>query len=121
VRYGKRRTEWGDEGASGWQPGLYLKLVLLGLAIAYGIGLIVANDEQTELDFVFGDTEASLVVIILVSLGIGLVAGVLLSQLYRRRRRRELREELPEPVDAVPDLRGRDEAEGEPGGAPPPA
>ena len=45
------------------------------------------NDERVDVDFVLGTTTTSLIWTILLSLVLGLVAGVLLSQLYRRRGR----------------------------------
>jgi uncharacterized integral membrane protein len=68
-----------------WQPALWAKLAALVLLIAYVIAFVVANDRDVRVSFVFGSATTSLIWVILLSLGIGLVAGVLLSQLYRRR------------------------------------
>ena len=51
---------------------------------------------------------------ILLLLAVGLVGGVLLSQLYRHRRRSQLAKKARKPADAGPDLVGRDEAERKP-------
>jgi uncharacterized integral membrane protein len=68
---------------------LYLKLLILLAAIAYLIAFALQNNDQVDVDFVFAKTEISLTWVILICLAIGLVGGVLLSQLYRRRRRRQ--------------------------------
>lgn len=95
-----------------YQPKLYAILIVLGLALTYLIAFVIKNSEATSVDFVFGTASASLVWVILLCLGIGLIAGVLLSQLYRRGGK-----EPRQPRHAVRDLGRRDEAEGEAGGA----
>ena len=71
------------------ESGLYVKLLLLLAGTAYVIAFVLQNNEQVDVDFVFAKTQISLTWVILISLAIGLLAGVLLSQLYRRRRRRD--------------------------------
>jgi uncharacterized integral membrane protein len=71
-----------------WQPRLYLKLLLLFAVIAYAIGFVLENRKKVHLHFVFGTSRVSLIWLVLLSLGLGLLGGVLLSQLNRRRRRR---------------------------------
>src|SRR4051812_46138264 len=80
--------ETADEGIRQWQPRLYLKLLLLLLVIAYVIAFALENNKDVHLHFVLGTARVSLIWLILLSLGLGLLLGVLLSQLYRRRRRR---------------------------------
>jgi uncharacterized integral membrane protein len=70
-----------------WQPRLWVLIVGLVLVVAYVIGFIVANSDRVSVNFVFFDARTSLIWLILLCFGIGLVAGVLLSQLYRRRNR----------------------------------
>jgi uncharacterized integral membrane protein len=70
-----------------WQPRLWLSLGLLILIAAYLIAFVVGNDEEASVNFVFADATTSLIWVILLSLLAGLVGGVLLSQLYRRRHR----------------------------------
>jgi uncharacterized integral membrane protein len=70
------------------ESSLYLKLLLLLAGTAYAIAFVLQNNEQVDVDFVFAKTQISLTWVILISLAIGLLGGVLLSQLYRRRRRR---------------------------------
>ena len=71
-----------------WQPKLYARLVALVLLIAYAIAFILENRTQVHMHFVFATASVSLVWLILLSLAIGLVGGILLAQLERRRRRR---------------------------------
>ena len=113
MRIGRRRKPREET----WQVLLYLKLVLLLLAVTYAVAFVIENHKETTVHFVFKTTRVSLIWLILLSLAIGMLGGVLLSQLYRRQRRYERHE----PADAVPDLGDRDEAVGEPEGAPPAA
>jgi uncharacterized integral membrane protein len=71
-----------------WQPRLYLTIITLGLLIAYGIAFVLENNKHINLHFVFATARVSLVWLILLSIALGMLLGVLLSQLYRRRRRR---------------------------------
>jgi uncharacterized integral membrane protein len=77
-----------EEGLRQWQPRLYLKLILLFAVIAYAITFVLENRRQVHLHFVAGTAQVSLIWLILLSIGLGLLLGVLLSQLYRRRGRR---------------------------------
>jgi uncharacterized integral membrane protein len=69
-----------------YQPRLWLTLVALGLLLAYVLYFIAANDDEVSVKFLFAEAQTSLIWVILLCLAIGIVAGVLLSQLYRRRR-----------------------------------
>jgi uncharacterized integral membrane protein len=91
-----------------WQPKLWLVLTGLFLIGGYLFAFAVKNDDEVHVDFVLGTTKTSLLWTIMLSLVLGLVAGVLLSQLYRRRGRYQRRQ----PGDPVGDRRGVDEAEG---------
>lgn len=71
-----------------WQPKLYVRLLVLILLAAYVIAFVLENRKSVSLHFVFATANVSLVWLILLSLGVGFVVGVLLSQLERRRRRR---------------------------------
>jgi len=78
-----------DEGfGRQWQPRLYLRIVILGVLIAYGIAFVLENNKHVHVHFVVGTAHVSLIWLILLSLALGLLFGVLVSQLYRRRRRR---------------------------------
>jgi uncharacterized integral membrane protein len=71
-----------------WQPRLYLKLLVLLATLAYAVAFVLENRKQVAVHFVLGTARVSLIWLILLSIGLGLLGGVLLSQLYRRRRGR---------------------------------
>lgn len=71
-----------------WQPRLWITLGVLILIGAYLIAFVVGNDEEASVNFVFGEARTSLIWVILLSLLAGLIGGVLLSQLHRRRQTR---------------------------------
>jgi len=71
-----------------WQPRLYLRLLVLGLLVAWVIAFVLENRTQVSVHFVLGTARVSLVWVILLALGVGLLGGILLAQLERRRRRR---------------------------------
>lgn len=70
-----------------WQPRLWLILVGLLAIFLYLIAFVVMNDDKIKIDFVFFSATVSLIWEIVLILGIGVLGGVLLSQLYRRRGR----------------------------------
>jgi len=82
-----------DEGIEPGEPGrtdeiqsrLWIQLGALLLGIAYVVGFVVANSDKTKVSFVLFSTTTSLIWVILLSLVIGLVGGLLLSPMYRRR------------------------------------
>jgi uncharacterized integral membrane protein len=102
------------EARETFQPLLYAKIAALLFVVGYSISFIVGNDTTIPVDFVFATANVSLIWTVLLLLAVGLVGGVLLSQLYRHRRQQQLRKK----ADAGPDLGGRHEAEGKPGGTP---
>jgi uncharacterized integral membrane protein len=67
---------------------LFGKLVILLAIAAYAVAFVLENRKQVNLHFVFVTAQVSLIWLILLSLALGLLGGVLLPQLYRRRRRR---------------------------------
>jgi uncharacterized integral membrane protein len=85
----RRSRQAGPRRIEEWQPRLYAVLIGLALLIAYAIAFVLENRKRVGLHFVFATARVSLIWLILLSFAIGLVAGVLLSQLYRRRRRQE--------------------------------
>ena len=60
----------------------------LGVVSVYLILFIAFNTRMAKVDFVFSSTRLSTIFLILLPLGIGIVLGVLLSQLYRHSKRR---------------------------------
>ncbi len=105
----------GQDHPSTWQPLLYLKIGSLLFAIGYSIAFVVQNTEQIPVDFVFWTARVRLIWEILLLLALGLVGGVLLSQLYRHRRRAKVTKKSGKPGDAGADVGGRDKAVGKPG------
>jgi uncharacterized integral membrane protein len=83
----RRRVDTG-ELQENWQPRLYGRLILLGLLIAYSIAFVLENRAHVHIHFVFATASVSLIWLILLGIAIGVVAGVLIAQLDRRRRRR---------------------------------
>ena len=71
-----------------WQPKLYVRILALIVLAAYAVGFVLENRKSVSLHFGFVTANVSLVWLILLSLAVGFVVGILLSQLERRRRRR---------------------------------
>ena len=78
-----------EEFDRSWQPRLWIRVGALVLIGAYLIAFVAGNDQEASVDFVFGQARTSLIWVILLSLLAGLVGGVLLSQLHRRRQTRK--------------------------------
>ena len=73
------------------QPGerrVFGRLLILIAIAAYAVAFVLENRKQVNVHFVFATARVSLIWLILLSLALGVVAGRLLPQLYRRRRRR---------------------------------
>jgi uncharacterized integral membrane protein len=79
-------------GADEWQGRLWAVLVGLFLLAIYVIAFVVRNDDQTDIDFVLFTATVSLIWVIVFVFALGLLGGVLLSPIYRRRGGRERRE-----------------------------
>jgi uncharacterized integral membrane protein len=86
-----------EEFDHSWQPRLWIRVGALVLIGAYLIAFVAGNDEEASVDFVFGQARTSLIWVILLSLLAGLVGGVLLSQLHRRRQARKSDESVETP------------------------
>ena len=99
-----------EDRPSTWQPLLYLKIGLLLFALAYSIAFVVENTDQIPIDFVFWTANVRLIWEILLLLAIGLVGGILLSQLYRHRRRAGLSKQPRKSRDSGSDVGRRDKA-----------
>jgi len=88
VRFRRRPSIDTEELQENWQPKLYVRLLVLIVLAAYAVGFVLENRKSVSLHFVFVSADVSLVWLILLSLAVGFVVGILLSQLERRRRRR---------------------------------
>ncbi|HET8651979.1 MAG TPA: hypothetical protein VFM13_05355 [Gaiellaceae bacterium] len=69
-----------------YQPRLWLILVGLIAMFLYLLAFISMNDKQIEIEFVFFTATVSLIWAMVLMVLFGVLGGVLLSQLYRRRR-----------------------------------
>ena len=58
----------------------------MALIIAYVVAFVAQNNKSVKVHFVLVTANTSVIWLILLSLVIGIVGGLLLSQLYRRRR-----------------------------------
>jgi uncharacterized integral membrane protein len=79
-----------QEGRRSFQPGLWVRLIVLAAAVVYLILFVVLNAKTVKVRWVFATTRVSLIWVIVLSLLLGIVLGVLASQLrhFRSRRRR---------------------------------
>jgi uncharacterized integral membrane protein len=115
----RRRLDIPDDFEDAVQPRLYVALVVLALVVAYVIAFAIENSGQTKVHFVLATANVSLAWTILITLAIGVIGGVAISQLHRHRQRSRLAKKRAEALGAGGDLGGRSVAVGEPGGAPP--
>ena len=74
-------------GADEWQGRLWAVIVGFFLLVIYVLAFIVRNDDRIEIDFVLFTATVSLIWEIVFVFALGLLGGMLLSQIYRRRRR----------------------------------
>ena len=88
MRLRRRPSINTEELQENWQPKLYARLIALIVLAAYAIAFVLENKKSVHLHFVVGTANVSLVWLILLSLAVGFLVGILLSQLERRRRRR---------------------------------
>ena len=88
MRFLRRQRDAAGQLDEQWQPKVYARLIVLALVVAYAIAFILENGKHVSVHFVFATTRVSIVWLILLSLAVGFVVGILLSQLERRRRRR---------------------------------
>ena len=91
MRFRRRPSLDTGELQENWQPKLYARLAILILLAAYVIAFVLENRKSVSMHFVFATAKVSLVWLILLSLTVGFVVGILLSQLERRRRRRAVK------------------------------
>ena len=76
-----------DDERETFQLRLWSRIAGIGLVGAYAIAFIVLNTRHVKVSFVLTSTRVSVIWVILLSLAIGVVLGVLASQLHRRRSR----------------------------------
>jgi uncharacterized integral membrane protein len=88
VRFRRRPSIDTAELQENWQPKLYARLIALVVLAAYAVAFVLENRKSVHLHFVVATANVSLVWLILLSLAVGFIVGILLSQLERRRRRR---------------------------------
>jgi uncharacterized integral membrane protein len=79
------------EQEEAWQPQLWSKLILLLALVGYGIALVIANSSKVKISFLFMSVKVSLIWMILLCLMLGLIAGVLISQMHRHRKIKQAR------------------------------
>ena len=87
MRLPRRRIDT-EELADHWQPRLYARLIALVLLAAYAIAFVLENRQRVKVHFVLATASVSLIWLILLALAVGVVGGILIGQLERRRRRR---------------------------------
>ncbi len=87
VRYRRQRIDT-SELQENWQPRLYARLIALVVLLAYAIAFVLENRRTVNVHFVFVTASVSLIWLVLVALAVGVVGGILLGQLERRRRRK---------------------------------
>ena len=61
--------------------------IALALIVVYVVAFVLKNDEEVDLDFVFFTSRVGLIWLLLLGFVLGLLVGVLLAPLDRRRRR----------------------------------
>ena len=76
-----------EELRESFQPLVWARLVALSLLVAYVVAFVIENAKQVHVHFVLVTTSVSLIWVILLSLAIGVLSGIVGSQLYRHRRR----------------------------------
>jgi uncharacterized integral membrane protein len=84
-----RRKGIDPETRETFQPRLWLSVLGLALIGAYIVAFIAQNNKRVTVHFVLFSAETSVIWVILLTLAIGIVGGLLLSQLYRRRGRKQ--------------------------------
>jgi uncharacterized integral membrane protein len=84
-----RRRGIDPETRETFQPRLWLAVVGLVLIGAYVVAFIAENNKHVTVHFVLFSAHTSVIWVILLTLAIGFVGGILLSQLMRRRGRKQ--------------------------------
>ena len=84
-----RRKGIDPETRETFQPRLWLTVIGLVLIGAYIVAFIAENNKKVTVHFVLFSAHTSVIWVILLTLTIGVVGGLLLSQLVRRRSRKQ--------------------------------
>jgi uncharacterized integral membrane protein len=84
-----RRKGIDPETRETFQPRLWLIVAGLAAIVAYLVAFVAQNNKSVKVHFVFYTGQTSVIWLVLLSLAIGVVVGLLLSQLERRRRRHQ--------------------------------
>jgi uncharacterized integral membrane protein len=84
-----RRKGLDRETRETFQPRLWFIVGSLVLIAAYIVAFIAENTKSVRVHFVFYTAHTSVIWVVLLSLVIGLIGGVLVSQLTRRRGRQK--------------------------------
>jgi len=84
-----RRKGLDPETRETFQPRLWIIVGGLALLLAYVVAFIAQNNKSVTVHFVLVSAKTSVIWLILLSLAIGLIGGLLLSQLERRRGRKQ--------------------------------
>ena len=85
-RHEQRAEDPGERLEEAWQPRLWSKLILLVVAVGLRHRARVANSSKVKISFLFASINVSKIWLILLCLVLGLLTGVLLSQMHRHRR-----------------------------------
>ena len=88
MKFLRRQRDAAGQLDEQWQPRLYLRFVVLAAVVAYAIAFILENGKHVSVHFVFKTTRVSLIWVVLLSIALGLIGGILVAQLDRRRRRK---------------------------------
>jgi uncharacterized integral membrane protein len=70
------------------QGGIPWRMIGFGVLALYGVLLVILNSGEVELHFVFWSTKASLVILLLIVLAVGFLAGFLFDTVRGRRKSR---------------------------------
>jgi uncharacterized integral membrane protein len=87
MRVGRKGID--PETRETFQPRLWLTVIGLVLIGAYIVAFIAENNKKVTVHFVLFSAHTSVIWVILLTLAIGVVGGLLLSQLVRRRSRKQ--------------------------------
>ena len=66
----------------------YILLIVVAVVLVYLVAFSLLNTQQVRVSFVVAETDTSLILVMLVSAGLGLVLGILGTALLRHRHHR---------------------------------